>query len=424
MGRERGAARGGREPLWLTCALDAIARHRASGEPLDRCVGALERSRRLGKRERARARDLAFSWARHRVAAERRVNEALEAFGGVAPAVRDRDLAAMLLAVRWAGLAPVDGPELKAPLDALVESAADEAEGGSYGKELPAWVRRRLADVTDDVSGLEAALLSPAPVTLAVDTTLAPLDEVEAAVKGLGVEVTRSPVCPDALRCASRFSLGALPEAMRDAVWPMDDGSQLVARTLGAREGESVLDLCAGGGGKSRLMRSSGARLVCSDVDVRRMEAVRDRVGKGALMVRADGRNPPFAPGTFDRVLVDAPCSGLGTLRRAPDLLSRLDERSVKGFAALQQELLVTALDLVRPGGLVVYATCSLLPEENDAVVDAALKKRPRSAEVPLSALWSFDPRPEVDDAQSRVALLPSKEGTDGFYIAALRRPK
>jgi 16S rRNA (cytosine967-C5)-methyltransferase len=185
----------------------------------------------------------------------------------------------------------------------------------------------------------------------------------------------------------------------------MDDGSQAVAHALQVEPGELVLDLCAGGGGKTRLLLALGARVVAMDLEPSRLGAAKNRVqGAGpCAAVRADGLASPFLAGTFKKILLDAPCTGTGTLRRAPDVAARLSPDDVPRMCALQQDLLGHALALLAPGGSLVYATCSLLPEENEGALAVAAK----------------DPAVRVESTRT---LLPSVEGTDGFFVARLSR--
>jgi 16S rRNA (cytosine967-C5)-methyltransferase len=182
----------------------------------------------------------------------------------------------------------------------------------------------------------------------------------------------------------------------------MDEGSQVVATAVRAQPGERVLDVCAGGGGKSRILVGTGATVVAADIDGGRL---RVSLPEGVQGVVADGTRSPFALASFDRVLVDAPCSGTGTLRRAPDLAMRLEESSIEALAERQRELLGAALDLVKSGGTVVYATCSLLDDENNAVVDAVVGARRDTKREP----GPFDGYLTPPDS-------------DGFFIATLRK--
>ena len=179
--------------------------------------------------------------------------------------------------------------------------------------------------------------------------------------------------------------------------------SFLVGDTLAVDAGENdlVLDLCSGGGGKARALLATGCNLICADVNARRLREARRRA-PDASFVLADGRAPPFEEASFDTVLIDAPCSGTGTLRRAPDLCARLTRDRIDELIGLQTALLKASVHLVKPGGRLVYATCSLLPEENEGVRAAAL------AGTDVSV---------VDET----TLRPDREGTDGFFISVLR---
>lgn len=211
-----------------------------------------------------------------------------------------------------------------------------------------------------------------------------------------------------------------------------DEGSQLVAAALGAAsvEGrdERWLDLCAGPGGKAALLAAlaheSGAALVASERQPHRARLVARAVagGPGTLAtVTADGTRPPYRAGAFDRVLVDAPCSGLGALRRRPESRWRRRPRDVEELVPLQRALLGSALDLVRPGGVVLYATCSPVLAETAEVVSAVLGTRDDVALGDASALL-----PQVPDAvgplPGTLQLWPHRHGTDAMFLALLRR--
>jgi 16S rRNA (cytosine967-C5)-methyltransferase len=398
-GRERTLIEHDRLPLAFACALDGLARHRAAGEPLDKVVAAIARERHLGPRERRATADLAFSWARHAIAVEKILQTAQKQEGGVAPRRRQLDLAAICLAGVAAGV-DVDSRAvagLPAFLIALVEDSA--AAGVPLPVSLPPWLKKSLeARFSPEVI---AALTRPARPDLAVDRRVMSVTDAAAAHVAAGTTAVASPRCQTAIRITDGgLSLRKLSPALRRAVWPMDEGSQLVADAVGASPGDRVLDLCAGGGGKSRLLASTGAVVVAADIDAGRLH---HSTPAGVTAIVADGTNSPFRPGSFDRVLVDAPCSGTGTLRRAPDLAMRLDERELPELAARQKALLTAALDLVRPGGRVVYATCSLLDVENDAVVNAVVNARTDVNRI----------------GESRYLLPPD---SDGFFIAVLER--
>ncbi|MBV9638169.1 MAG: rRNA small subunit methyltransferase B [Mycobacteriaceae bacterium] len=204
-----------------------------------------------------------------------------------------------------------------------------------------------------------------------------------------------------------------------------DEGSQLVARALTLAElegsdGGRWLDLCAGPGGKTALLAAlgaaSGARVVAIEPAPRRADLVEENTrGLGVQVLRVDGRNPGLAPG-FDRVLVDAPCTGLGTLRRRPEARWRRTRGDVPALAKLQRELLSSAIGLTRPGGVVLYATCSPhLAETVGVVADALRRHRVRAIDTrPL-----FDPADDLG-AGPYAQLWPHRHGTDAMFAAAL----
>ncbi len=398
-GREKTLIEQDRLPLPIACALDGLARHRAAGEPLDRVMAVIARERHLGPRERRATADLAFTWARHATAVEAHLRAALKEEGGVVPRRRQLDLAGLCLA----GLATGHDVDVRAVeglppfLSDVIEAAA--ATGLNLPVGIPDWLHRRLE--AEHGADVIAALAKPGRPDLAVDVRRASVADVVAGLNAVGVPATASPRCATTVRVpVGALTLHRLAPRLRKAVWPMDEGSQRVAAAVDAKPGERILDMCAGGGGKARVLAGTGAVVVASDIDAGRL---RRSIPDGVVGVVSDGLHSPFAPGSFDRVLVDAPCSGTGTLRRAPDLALRLDEAEIPALADTQRALLGAALALVRPGGRVVYATCSLLKEENQMVVDDVVK-------------MGVGRRAEPDQT-----LVPPNN--DGFFIAVLERP-
>ena len=404
-------------PLVVAASLDVIARLRAAHDPLDKVVAAVGRERHLGPRERHAVADLAFAWARHKAAVEQRIDDAVMHERGLAPRRAVVDLCAVCLAALASGgevgVDGVDGGALevaKRGLPDFLQALVDDAlvAGLHLPVSLPPWLVRGLTrsfgdDPVRGGAALARALQEHARPVLAVDVRAVSIDAVVKGLADVGVTASPSPLSSTAVRIdAGRLRLGKLPRALRAVVWPMDDGSQAVADAVDVKPGERVLDLCAGGGGKARLMAQKGAYVVAADLDEGRLLR---SLPDGVVGVVADGTKAPFRPGSFDRVLVDAPCSGTGTLRRAPDLALRLREDEVPALAKTQQALLSSALSLVKPGGVVVYATCSLLRDENEDVVDAVLSSTKTKAA-----------RTQPD----RHFVPPT---SDGFFVARLTRP-
>ena len=406
-GRERMLTETDALPLILQAALDVMARQRAAGEPLDRVVADVVRERHLGPRERRATADLAFSWARHARVVQGLIDGAVAKERGMVPRRRLLDLTALCLASIANGF-EVDARAVLVLPDVLKGLIDDAAAGGLHlPTSLPPWLRLRLeSGFSAAAPALIEALGKAAVPVLCTDPKRASVDDVIAALALQGARGVPSSLSPQGVRVIEgRFSLAKLPRTVAAACWPMDDGSQSVALSVGALPGERVLDLCAGGGGKARLLAMSGATIIAADIDAGRLLK---SLPAGVHGVVADGLHAPFAPGSFDRVLVDAPCSGTGTLRRAPDLALRLVEADLPPLLELQRALLMAALGLVKAGGVVVYATCSLLRAENEDVVDSVL----------MAALR----RPELRAHRARADqhLLPP--ACDGFFIAHLVR--
>jgi 16S rRNA (cytosine967-C5)-methyltransferase len=196
-----------------------------------------------------------------------------------------------------------------------------------------------------------------------------------------------------------------------------DLASQWVAEAVEARSGERVADLCAAPGGKSTLLATSGAHVVAADIRRSRVSLIQANARPGSPMsiVAADAARAPFAAATFDRVLIDAPCSGLGTLRRRPDARWKVDAGAPARLGAVQRRLVDAAADLVRPGGRLVYSVCTLTELEGRAIDEHLGATRPDFAPVPLpEGPW----RPHGRGA----LLLPQDAGTDGMYLLRLQR--
>jgi 16S rRNA (cytosine967-C5)-methyltransferase len=202
----------------------------------------------------------------------------------------------------------------------------------------------------------------------------------------------------------------------RDDGYVQDLGSQWVTAAVGARAGERVLDLCAAPGGKALGFAAVDAAVVASDLQEQRLGLIRAnsaRLGRPVPLVAADGTAPPFRPGSFDRVLVDAPCSGLGTLRRRPDARWRIDPDAVDRLATLQERLVDAAAGLVRPGGLLVYSVCTITDAESIAIDRHLEQLRPDLVAMAV-------PEGGWEPLGRGARLLPQSAGTDGMYLLRL----
>lgn len=209
----------------------------------------------------------------------------------------------------------------------------------------------------------------------------------------------------------------APPVTERQDGYVQDLASQWVAEAVEAKPGERVADLCAAPGGKATLLASTGAVVVAADLRERRLGLVEaNRRAEWPLhLAVADGAHPPFAAGSFDRVLIDAPCSGLGTLRRRPDARWSIDAAAPERLAVVQKALVDAAADLVRPGGRLVYSVCTLTDVETSGIDDHLARTRPDLVAEPAPT-GPWQPRGRGS------WLLPHRTDTDGMYLLRLQR--
>jgi 16S rRNA (cytosine967-C5)-methyltransferase len=301
---------------------------------------------------------------------------------------------------------------------------------------LPEWLATRLeAEVGVEFWPLVEAINRPAGLDLRVNTLKAKRDDVQAALNDAGIAAEPTAYSPMGLRLADKPALHKVDVFLRGDVEVQDEGSQLLALLVGAKRGEMVADFCAGGGGKTlalgAAMRNTG-RLYAFDVSGHRLAGLKPRLARSGLSNvypvqiahERDDRIKRLA-GKLDRVLVDAPCSGLGTLRRNPDLKWRQSPESVREMATRQASILAGASRLLKPGGRLVFATCSLLQAEGEEVAQAFGAEHAAD----FRALPAADAlrRAQVADADALVRddcmrLWPHRHGTDGFFAAVWER--
>ncbi len=300
--------------------------------------------------------------------------------------------------------------------------------------ELPDWVVTKLEPTHDAeaILALGRALATQAPLDLRVNTMSATRETVLAQLAAEGISAQATPHSPLGVRVPARTALQKHPLFLTGKVEVQDEGSQLLCLLVAPRRGELVIDFCAGAGGKTlalgALMQSHG-RVYAYDVSASRIEKLGPRLRRSGLSnvhpqvidSENDIRIKRLA-GKADRVLVDAPCSGLGTLRRNPDLKWRMQESDIAELAAKQTRLLAAAARLVKPGGRLVYATCSILTEENEAVADAFAAAHPEFTPVACSDVLAAQRVPL--DTGPYFRLSPAVHGTDGFFAAVFERSR
>jgi len=403
----------------------AIAEIGALNAPADQLLhGFFRRHREMGRADRAFVADGVFAWLRRR--------RSLEAIAGTA---EPRKLA-LATAVRELGLSVRELEAVLREADAAwlraFKSRLATVLDPAVAADLPDWLWARLGAAYGEVErdALARAWLAPAPLDLRVNPLRTTRERARTALAASGIAAVPTPYSPLGLRIAGRPNLAQHPLLVDGSLEVQDESSQLVGFLVAPRRGEMVVDFCAGAGGKTlllgALMRSQG-RLYAFDVVEKRLANLKPRLARSGLsnvhpQLIASERDPKVKrlAGKIDRVLVDAPCTGFGTLRRNPDLKWRHPESAVGELTVKQAAILASAAGLVKPGGRLVYATCSVMPEENDAIVADFLAAHPdfergdAAAELARAGI-ALNTGPTL-------VLLPHRHGCDGFFAAVLER--
>ncbi|HZM36573.1 MAG TPA: RsmB/NOP family class I SAM-dependent RNA methyltransferase [Burkholderiales bacterium] len=374
--------------------------------------------RQLGQQDRAFVAESVFAVLRRR--------RSLELAAGSAGA-RPLLLAALLRVLGFSGRSLERFADEM--LLARVRNAREEDMPDAVRADLPDWLWTRLVEQqgAGEATRIAQGLLNAAPLDLRVN--LARISREE-ALRQLEIEAAPTPFSPSGIRLAGKPAVNRHRLFLEGLVEVQDEGSQILAWLLAPRRGEMVADYCAGAGGKTlalaMLMRGSG-RVYALDISAKRLGALAPRAARAAVTniysIVLSGDNDPRTrrlAGKLDRVLVDAPCSGFGSLRRNPDLKWRHGPAAIEELAAKQGRILEAAARLLKPGGRLVYATCSILQEENEGVADAFGTAHPDFRPLSCAALLAAQ-RISLDTGE-RLRLLPHLHGTDGFFAAAFER--
>ena len=403
----------------------AIARVAKLDMPADSALTAFFRANpAMGQRDRAFISEGAFAYLRRKRSLEAVADSTLPRRLALAVATRElghslRELEGALRNQEAAWLRDFKA-RLRDPLPDAV--AAD----------VPDWLWDALGETYDDATraALTRAWQAPAPFDLRVNAVKATRADALAALTESGIDAMATPYSPLGIRVAGRPSLAGHPWLADGRLEVQDEGSQLIGYLVAPRRNDMVVDFCAGAGGKTlllgALMRSQG-RLYAFDVSARRLANFTPRLARSGLsnvhpQAIAHERDTKVKRlgGKIDRVLVDAPCTGFGTLRRNPDLKWRQQPADVAELAEKQARILAAASMLVKPKGRIVYATCSVLPAENDAIVAGFLAAHPTFTQKDASAELA---RADIAlDTGPALRLLPNVHGCDGFFAAIFER--
>ena len=298
--------------------------------------------------------------------------------------------------------------------------------------DVPDWLWDRLgAEYSDEErDAMTRAWLQPAPLDIRINPLQTTREEAQKKLAAAGIDARPTPLSPYGLRVDGRPALNRVEAFIKGDIEVQDEGSQLLAMLVAPTRNEMVVDFCAGAGGKTLLMGAlmhNQGRLYAFDTSEKRLSNLKPRLKRSGLsnihpqlLAHENDAKVKRLAGKIDRVLIDAPCSGLGTLRRNPDLKWRQTPEAVAELSAKQGAILESASRLPKPGGRIVYATCSMLPEENRDVVNGFLERHPEYFLVPAGvAVHKAGITLEAGDF---LELSPHKNACDGFFAAVLQK--
>jgi 16S rRNA (cytosine967-C5)-methyltransferase len=380
--------------------------------------------RDLGSHDRAFIADTVFAVLRHK-----RLLEAL------VPDPTPRRLAlASLLKLQGLSIGSLERLVSREDNDWLVAVKRRSVEElpAAVRLSLPDWLWERLAAQlgVEEATALGRGLLNPAPLDLRVNTMVMDRDKVIGELARDGFEAGATPYSPVGVRLEGKPAINRHRLYQAGAIEVQDEGSQLLGFLVAPRRREMVVDFCAGAGGKTLLMGAlmhNQGRLYALDVSEKRLNGLKPRLKRSqlsnvhpqAIANERDAKVKRLA-GKIDRVLIDAPCSGMGTLRRNPDMKWRQSPESLVELIAKQRAILASSAQLLKAGGRLVYATCSLLREENEEVVTDFLASRPEFRLIDSQEILDSQ---RIDlDASPFFRVYPHRHGTDGFFAAVLER--
>jgi 16S rRNA (cytosine967-C5)-methyltransferase len=414
---------------------DVLGRHR----PAATALADWGKSHRFaGSGDRAAIGNLVYdALRRRRSLAAQMGNDTLRAIA-LAAAPRALGLTPAAVSASADGSAHAVEPLSELEVAGLARTVPADAPASVRG-DFPDWLEPSLTRAFGGTAGEEgAALARRAPVDLRVNTLKADRDKVLKALARFGPEPT--PLSPVGVKLPAPEGPGRQPnveaEIGHGRGWyeVQDEGSQLAALMAAVGPRQQVLDICAGAGGKTlafaAAMRNTG-QVYAYDEDAARLRPIFERLKRaGARNVQVlqpgDAAAMTALGPRFDRVFVDAPCTGSGAWRRRPDAKWRLKPANLAQRQGEQQAILEAAAPMVKPGGLLVYATCSVLPEENGDQVASFLANHSDFATLPWRQAWADgvggEPPTSADGSEEALLLTPARHGTDGFFIAVLRR--
>lgn len=401
----------------INAAKDCIARFRATSFPLKNVAKDIIDARRLNSQERKYLLDLVFAFAREINLICCFIKESLR-FASSMTAQQQDNLAIELLGVRE------NLVDQKSSLLILhdYELWLNHLHSNRHLISLGPIVESRLKeDYKEDAIAIAEGLCQRAPKYLAIDQTSIDVNSVEAVLGEQNISYFKHSILPSALGTFA-INISSLPGHIKKHVWLMDAGSQIIAELFKPKSTEKVLDMCAGEGIKARYIAKNPCEYWAVDIDEHRLERAKKTLPNLHYLCH-DARNLSLPKDHFDWILLDAPCSGIGVLRRHYDLALRLTEQDIKKYVQLQEQLLKKAIHHLKPGGKLIYATCSLFSIENEQQIDRLLRENSHVKPLKLGELIGENLRifgPALD--KNCLTLFPHIDNCDGFYCAALTK--
>ena len=389
--------------------------------PADEILSRYFREHRaLGQQERGFVAETVFGVLRRKRSLE-------AAAGSTEPAAL---VAAALMRIQGLSARALDGL-VEPALSAKIRAPRPEALPPAVRADLPDWLWERLASENgeDEAMRIAQAMLNPASLDLRVNLARTSREAVLERFAADGIEAAPTPLSPSGVRLAGKPAINRHELFREGLVEVQDEGSQILAWLVAPRRGEMIADYCAGAGGKTlalgMMMRGTG-RIYALDISPKRLAALGPRAARAGITnvhsIVLAGENDARArrlAGKLDRVLVDAPCSGFGTLRRNPDFKWRQAPQAIDELAAKQARILRAASRLVKKGGRLVYATCSLLRQENEAIAEAFAAEHPDFVPLDCGELLAAQ---RITLGGDHLRLWTHKHGTDAFFAAAFAR--
>jgi 16S rRNA (cytosine967-C5)-methyltransferase len=429
----------------VAAAIDILAASASGERPADDTAADYFRRRRyIGSKDRMQVSADVYGVLRHRAIIDWWIARASK--DEVRPAARSRMIAVLTLVDGWKPediAASFDGGRFRPEALSAAEARLARGLAGrslthpdmprAVANDIPDWLEPRLAAVYGRrLEDEMAALNAPAPLDLRVNALKADREAARRALAAEHIHAEPTTWSPLGLRLKHRAPLAGTAAFKDGLVEVQDEGSQVAALLADARPGMRVVDFCAGAGGKTLALAAqmkNRGRLVACDTAAWRLERAGTRLRRAGIgnverRVLASERDPwvKHHGKSFDRVLVDAPCLGIGSWRRNPDGKWRCTPQDLAELVVRQGDILASAARLVKPGGRLVYVTCSLLREENEAQAEAFLAAHPDFALYPVARAWAETIGGHSPGGDDTLRLTPARHGTDGFFVTIFER--